>query len=83
MSNGSGIHIVKRDGQSYPLDINKIHKVVQFACEGLSGVSISQVEMNANIQFYDGMSTKEIQDILIRQRMNHESKNRRDSKAEP
>jgi|TARA_B100000925_G_scaffold126771_1_gene94728 ribonucleoside-diphosphate reductase alpha chain len=66
MSNGSGIHIVKRDGQSYPLDINKIHKVVQFACEGLSGVSISQVEMNANIQFYDGMSTKEIQDILIR-----------------
>ena len=55
MSNGSGIHIVKRDGKRLPLDINKIHKVVQFACEGLSGVSISQVEMNSNLQFYDGM----------------------------
>ena len=66
MSNGSGIHIVKRDGKRLPLDINKIHKVVQFACEGLSGVSISQVEMNSNLQFYDGMSTREIQDILIR-----------------
>ena len=51
MSNGSGIHIVKRDGKRLPLDINKIHKVVQFACEGLSGVSISQVEMNSNLQF--------------------------------
>mgnify|MGYP001242023159 FL=1 len=66
MSNGSGIHIVKRDGKRLPLDINKIHKVVQFACEGLSGVSISQVEMNSNLQFYDGMSTREIQDVLIR-----------------
>ena len=66
MSNGSGINIVKRDGKRLPLDINKIHKVVQFACEGLSGVSISQVEMNSNLQFYDGMSTREIQDILIR-----------------
>ena len=66
MSIGSGIHIVKRDGKRLPLDINKIHKVVQFACEGLSGVSISQVEMNSNLQFYDGMSTREIQDILIR-----------------
>ena len=66
MSNGSEINIVKRDGRKFPLDINKIHNVVSFACEGLSGVSMSQVEMNANIQFYDGMSTNEIQDILIR-----------------
>tara|TARA_B100001057_G_scaffold131254_1_gene130389 strand:+ start:13940 stop:16270 length:2331 start_codon:yes stop_codon:yes gene_type:complete len=66
MSNGSEINIVKRDGRKFPLDINKIHNVVSFACEGLSGVSMSQVEMNANIQFYDGMSTNEIQDILVR-----------------
>ena len=66
MSNGTGIHIIKRDGNSEPLDVNKIHKVVEFACEGLTNVSASQVEMSSNIQFYDGMSTKEIQDILIK-----------------
>ena len=48
------------------LDINKIHFVVEEACEGLSNVSASQVEMTANIQFYDGMSTEEIQEILIK-----------------
>jgi ribonucleoside-diphosphate reductase alpha chain len=64
MSNG--IHIVKRDGTTESININKIHKVVQFACEGLAGVSSSQIEMNANLQFYDGMSTKEIQEILVR-----------------
>ena len=64
MSNG--IHIVKRNGTKEPINIDKIHKVVMFACEGLAGVSSSQIEMNANLQFYDGMSTKEIQEILIR-----------------
>ena len=66
MSNGVGIHIIKRDGTSVPLDINKIHFVVEEACVGLSNVSASQVEMTANIQFYDGMSTEEIQEILIK-----------------
>ena len=64
MSNG--IHIVKRNGTKEPININKIHKVVEFACEGLAGVSPSQIEMNANLQFYDGMSTNEIQEILVR-----------------
>ena len=64
MSNG--IHIVKRNGKKEPINIDKIHKVVMHACEGLAGVSASQIEMNANIQFYDGMSTKEIQEILVR-----------------
>ena len=64
MSNG--IHIVKRNGTKEPININKIHKVVEFACEGLAGVSSSQIEMNANLQFYDGMSTSEIQEIMIR-----------------
>ena len=64
MSNG--IHIVKRNGATESININKIHKVVEFACEGLAGVSSSQIEMNANLQFYDGMSTKEIQEILVR-----------------
>jgi len=66
MSNGINIYIVKRNGQKEELNIDKIHKVVEFACEGLAGVSSSQIEMNANIQFYDGMSTTEIQEILVK-----------------
>ena len=64
MSNGT--MIVKRDGTKEHLNIDKIHKVVEHACESLAGVSSSQIEMNANIQFYDGMSTNEIQEVLIR-----------------
>ena len=66
MSNGLGIQIKKRNGSSVPLDINKIHFVVEEACEGLHGVSSSQIEMKGNIQFYDGMSTAEIQEILVK-----------------
>ena len=65
MSNG--INVVKRDGEVTPLDLDKIHKVVEDACEGLgSGVSASQVEMNSGLQFYDGVKTSDIQEILIR-----------------
>jgi len=64
MSNGT--MIVKRDGTKEHLNIDKIHKVVEHACEGLAGVSSSQIEMNANIQFYDGMTTGEIQEVLVR-----------------
>ena len=64
MSNG--IMIVKRDGTKEHLNIDKMHKVVMHACEGLAGVSASQIEMNANLQFYDGMTTAEIQEILVR-----------------
>jgi len=66
MSNGTNINIVKRDGTSEPLDVNKIHKVVEFACENLPGVSSSQVEMSSHIQFYDGMTSREIQDIMVK-----------------
>ena len=62
----NGTLIVKRDGTKEALNIDKMHKVVMFACEGLAGVSASQIEMNANIQFYDEMSSSEIQEILIR-----------------
>jgi len=64
MSNG--IMVVKRNGTQERLNIEKIHVVVQEACDGLAGVSSSQIEMNANLQFYDGMSTNEIQEVLIR-----------------
>jgi ribonucleoside-diphosphate reductase alpha chain len=64
--NSSTIRVKKRDGRLEPLDINKIHFVVEEACEELPGVSASLIEMHANIQFYDGMSSKDIQHILVR-----------------
>jgi ribonucleoside-diphosphate reductase alpha chain len=64
MSNGT--QIVKRDGTKEHLNIDKIHFVVEEACKDLAGVSSSQIEMNANLQFYDGMTTQEIQEILVR-----------------
>ena len=62
----SNINIIKSDGRKEPLDVNKIHKVVEFACEGLANVSPSQVEMSSHIQFYDGMTSKEIQEIMVK-----------------
>jgi ribonucleoside-diphosphate reductase alpha chain len=62
----STINVVKRDGHKEPLDINKIHLMVEEACEGLAGVSVSQIEMNADLQFNDGITTADIQEILVR-----------------
>ena len=64
MSNG--IKVKKRDGRIESLDLEKMHLMVDVACKGLSGVSASQVEINSGIQFYDGITTDEIQEILIR-----------------
>ena len=60
------INVVKSDGRKTSLDIRKIQKITQEACEGLHGVSASQVEMNSGIQFYDGIETSDIQKILVR-----------------
>ena len=60
------IYITKRSGSKEKLDLDKMHFVVEEACKGLSGVSASQIEMNADLQFYDGMSSEEIQNILIK-----------------
>jgi len=64
MSNG--IKVKKRDGRVEALDLDKMHLMVNEATDGLSGVSASQVEMQSGIQFYDGISTDEIQKILIK-----------------
>ena len=64
MSNG--IKVVKREGHIEPLDLEKMHKMVELACDGLAGVSASQVEIQSGIQFYDGMTTSEIQGILVK-----------------
>ena len=64
MSNGT--KVVKRDGHSEGLNLEKIHKMTEEACEGLAGVSASQVEIQSGLQFYDGITTAEIQEILVR-----------------
>jgi len=64
MSNGT--KVIKRNGNTEPLDLNKLHVMVEEACKDLAGVSASQVEMQSGIQFYDGITTGEIQEILIR-----------------
>jgi ribonucleoside-diphosphate reductase alpha chain len=64
MSNG--IKVKKRNGTTEPIDLSKLHRMVEAACDGLSGVSASQVEINSGIQFYDGITTSQIQEILIR-----------------
>jgi len=64
MSNGT--KVVKRNGNTENLNLDKIHKMVEEACSGLAGVSASQVEMQSGIQFYDGITTAEIQEILVR-----------------
>jgi len=62
----SEITVVKRDGSVELLNLDKLHTMVEHACMGLAGVSESQVEMNANLQFFDGIKTSDIQEILIR-----------------
>jgi len=64
MSNGT--KVVKRDGSIQPLNLEKMHVMVEEACKGLAGVSASQVEIQSGIQFYDGITTAEIQEILIK-----------------
>lgn len=60
------MYVIKRDGKKVQYDADKIHEALEWATEDLTGVSISDVEMNSGIQLYDGMSTKQIDMIMIR-----------------
>ena len=62
----SEIQIKKRNDANEPLDIEKMHKVVFYACEGITGVSASQVEVKSSLQFYNGITSVEIQETLIK-----------------
>jgi len=68
MEKGMSINtkVIKRNGNLESLDLNKLHIMVEEACRDISGVSASQVEMQSGIQFYDGITTSEIQEILIK-----------------
>jgi|TARA_A100001011_G_scaffold226842_2_gene234912 ribonucleoside-diphosphate reductase alpha chain len=60
------MQVQKRDGQLEDLNIDKLHKVVMYACEDITGVSASQVEINSQIQFFDSIKTEDIQETLIK-----------------
>ena len=62
----SEINIVKRNGSKELLDLEKLHQVIFYACDDITGVSPSQVELNSHISFYDGMTTTEIQETMIK-----------------
>lgn len=60
------ILITKRDGSQEPLDLNKLHSIVSYACEGINGVSVSEVELKSQLQFFNGMKSSYIQEVLIK-----------------
>ena len=60
------IQVIKRNGTKEPLNLDKFHKVVTWACEGITGVSESQIELKSQIQFYNGIKTTDIQETLIK-----------------
>ncbi len=60
------LHVTKRDGNREPLNLDKIHRVIDWAAEGLQNVSVSQVELRSHIQFYDGIKTEDIHETIIK-----------------
>lgn len=60
------INVTKRSGAKEALDLEKIHQILDFACENVTGVSVSNIEIRAQLQFYEGIETSTIHDILIK-----------------
>lgn len=60
------IHVVKRDGTRSPIDLTMIHEAVEWACNGYENVSVSDIEINSKLQFYEGITSAEIQKVMIR-----------------
>uniref|UniRef100_Q31IG4 Ribonucleoside-diphosphate reductase n=1 Tax=Hydrogenovibrio crunogenus (strain DSM 25203 / XCL-2) TaxID=317025 RepID=Q31IG4_HYDCU len=60
------MNVAKRNGETEPLDLEKIHRVITWAAEGLENVSVSEVELRSHIQFYDGMKTSDIHETIIK-----------------
>tara|TARA_R110002020_G_scaffold38024_1_gene114747 strand:+ start:412 stop:2760 length:2349 start_codon:yes stop_codon:yes gene_type:complete len=60
------LFVTKRSGEREPLNLDKIHRVISWAAEGLNNVSVSQVEIKSHIQFYDGIKTEDIHETIIK-----------------
>ncbi|OSI36632.1 class 1a ribonucleoside-diphosphate reductase subunit alpha [Neisseria dumasiana] len=66
MNAANDLKVTKRDGRLEPLDLYKIHRVINWAAEGLDNVSVSQVELKSHIQFYNGIRTDDIHETIIK-----------------
>ena len=64
--NTSMIHVTKRDGSVQTFDLDKIHKVLEWATEGITNVSQSEIEIRSNIQLYDKIPAYDIHELLIK-----------------
>tara|TARA_R110000737_G_scaffold53670_2_gene75410 strand:+ start:204 stop:2474 length:2271 start_codon:yes stop_codon:yes gene_type:complete len=62
----NNLFVTKRNGSKEPIDLEKIHKVIAWAANGLDNVSVSQVELKSHIQFYDGIKTADIHETIIK-----------------
>jgi ribonucleoside-diphosphate reductase alpha chain len=61
-----GLYVTKRNGRKEPIDLEKIHKMLNWASQGLKNISISQVELKSRIQFYNGITTINIHETIIK-----------------
>ena len=59
-------NVTKRDGTVQPFDLEKVHKVLEWATEGITGVSVSEIEIKANIQLYNKIPAYDIHELLIK-----------------
>lgn len=66
MSQYESMQATKRDGRKEPINLDKIHRVIDWAAQGLNNVSVSQVELRSHIQFYDGIRTDDIHETIIK-----------------
>ena len=66
MNGTNTINVTKRDGTIQPFDLEKVHKVLEWAVEDISGVSMSEIELKANIQLYDKIPAYDIHELLIK-----------------
>lgn len=62
----NNLFVTKRNGEKEPIDLEKIHRVIEWAAKGLDQVSVSQVELKSHIQFYDGIKTEDIHETIIK-----------------
>src|SRR5690554_7266326 len=66
MSDFQSLKVTKRNGSQEPINLDKIHRVLDWAAEGLSNVSVSQVELKSQIQLYDGIRSQDIHETIIK-----------------
>ena len=65
-TNNMTIKVTKRNGDSQEFDLEKVHKVLEWATDGISGVSMSEIELKSNIQLYDKIPAYDIHELLIK-----------------